>query len=213
MPGYVFRAYLHYDVRPNDDWSVTIEHDLEDAVDGPIVTNCADDMANALSNASWNNVVIDRIVVGTWVKDSDPYDIDALRTIPYGLFGTREYTLTNVVADELALFIRKNVSKGRAGKMLMRGMLTVAQLTASSGSWTILATQVGAITTIVDNLWTALSGTANPVMIGAALLDITYPATAAGEKQVPVKVYSPQPSVRTVQGLTLVGPRSRQLTQ
>lgn len=213
MAQYIFRAYMAYDVRPSDEWSATLEYDIDDSVESPSVAATALNMAAGLAVMVYNNVRIDRVVVSTWQQDSDPYDINALRTISIGIFGDREYSLTNVVADELTLFLRKNVFRGRTGKMLLRGVLTVAQLTSNSGSWTILPIALPALLTAVEDMWTFFTSGAEPVMIGAALLDITYPATAAGVKQEPVKVYATSPTVRNISGLDLVGPRSRQLTQ
>lgn len=213
MPAYSIRTYMHYDVRPSDFWTCTLEYNIDDTVESPEMTSVCDELVNGIKEILLANVVIDRVVVSTWVADSDPYDPEALRTISYGVMGARGFTLTAPVADSLTLFIRKDVGSGRTGKIQLRGTLLNAQLDSDSGEWTIITADVDNFEGFVDDFWTGASAIETPALIGLVLLSTTYPATAAGVKQVPVKVYSATPIIRAVNVFTLVGPRERQVNQ
>lgn len=213
MAPYVFRAYAAYDVRPSDDWSTILEHEVDVDIDSPVIQEIADSMVAGLQEIYLNNVFIDRVAVSTWVADSEPYDPGTVRSISYGVSGLRPFLLTNPVADDLTLFIRKGSSEGRNGKMQLRGTLTIADVTSESGSWVIEPLALSDYLSNVEAMATIFGSVNNPVMIGVSLLDTVYPAVGAGVKQVPVKVYSETPYIRFVESFTLVGPRTRQVSQ
>ena len=213
MASYIFRCYAAYDVRPSDDWSTILEQEVDADVDSPVIEDIADNMVAGLQEIYLNNVIIDRVTISTWVADSAPYDPNVLRSISYGVAGSRPFLLTNPVADDLTLFIRKGSSTGRNGKMQLRGCLTIADVTSESGSWVIEPTALSGYVSNIETMADLFTLTNNPVMIGVSLLDTVYPAVGAGVKQVPVKVYSETPYIRFVESFTLVGPRTRQVSQ
>lgn len=213
MPQYSIRTYMHYDVRPSDFWTSTIEYTIADEVESAAVDNLVDDLVAGYVEILLGTVIIDRVVISTWVPDSTPYDPEAVRTISVGLNGGRGFVLTEPVADDLTLFIRKDVTSGRTGKFSLRGTILNAQVDSESGEWTIISTDVDDFEGFVEAFWNGASSYNPPQLIGLVLLDTTYPAVAAGVKQVPVKVYSADPIVRDSTGFTLVGPRTRQVHQ
>ena len=213
MPEYVFTAYLHYDARPSDFWVATLEHSSAEAIESGEIEQLADDFVAGLRLVALTNVVIDRVTISTWAPDSEPYDPDALRVIPYGVFGTRTFALTDPVDDDIVLFVRKQVTTGRSGKFQFRGWGTVNEMTTAAGAWTLTGAALAFISAAVEDMWLAISANNSPSLIGVSLLRITYPATAEGEKQIPVRVYEATPRVRTVTGLQLVGPTERQDNQ
>lgn len=213
MPDYTFRAYMHYDVRPSDFWTTTIEYSLDDVIESGIVEAVALGVSSGLAKMLLTNVVIDRVVVSTWQQDSEPYNPANVRTIPMGFFGQQSFTLTEPVADDLTIFIRKNVTSGLTGKMFLRGAITQLSVDTESGEWTIEGPFVTPFNTRVSEMYGQFTSIAQPALIGAALIDTMYPAVPDGKKQVPIKIYADIPTVRAVSGLTLVGPRTRQVTQ
>lgn len=209
----VMRAYMHYDVRPNDEWTCNIEMDYDGAIDAAEVESAALSMAAGLADILLTNVVIDRIVASTWLEDSAPYNPSSLRVIPIGINGTKDFLLTQPVDDDLVLFIRKTVSTGRAGKILLRGVLTTAEINVDSGSWYIVGSALSDIEDLVDSFFVNLSTQFNVILIGRSLLSITYPACAEGVKQVPIRNYTTIPVTRFVSSLVVVGITERQDTQ
>lgn len=209
----VMRAYMHYDVRPSDEWTCNIEMDYDGAIDAAEVEIAALSMAAGLADILLTNVVIDRIVASTWLEDSAPYNPSSLRVIPIGINGTKDFLLTKPVDDDLVLFIRKTVSTGRSGKILLRGVLTTAEINVNSGSWYIVGSALSDIEDLVGSFFTNLSTQFNVILIGRSLLSITYPACAEGVKQVPIRNYTTIPVTRFVSGLVVVGITERQDTQ
>jgi hypothetical protein len=212
--NYQFRVYMNYDVRPSDDWTTTFEYaNLPDDISSGIITTTADGCVAAIQQCLLGNAIIDRVVVSTWQPDSTPYDPETVRTISYGVFGDVEFTLTDPVDDTLCWFIRRNVETGRTGKIQLRGTILVDQLVSTSGAWQFSTGDGGDFDDKADVMWLALSNDNSPSLIGVALLSTTYPATEAGEKQVPIKVYAAEPTTRLLTGLTSVGPKERQERQ
>lgn len=208
------RAYMRYDVRPSEEWTCNLEFDHEGGLDSGLVFDTALSFADGISEVLLNNVVIDRITVSTWVKDSAPYDPDNVRVIPIGIFGKRGFLLTDPVDDDLVIFIRKAVDLGRAGKILLRGTLTTAEIRANSGSWVITSTARTELETAIETWATAMIDSALAcALVGAPLLSTTYPATAEGVKQIPIKNYATTPIIRAVRDFVLVGCTERQDTQ
>lgn len=209
----VMRAYMHYDIRPSDEWTCNIEMDYDGAIDAAEVEGAALSMAAGLADILLTNVVIDRIVASTWLEDSAPYNPSSLRVIPIGINGTKDFLLTQPVDDDLVLFIRKTVSTGRSGKILLRGVLTTAEINIDSGSWYIVGSALSDIEDLVGSFFTNLSTQFNVILIGRSLLSITYPACAEGVKQVPIRNYTTIPVTRFVSSLVVVGVTERQDTQ
>lgn len=209
----VMRAYMHYDIRPSDEWTCNIEMDYDGAIDAAEVEGAALSMAAGLADILLTNVVIDRIVASTWLEDSAPYNPSSLRVIPIGINGTKDFLLTQPVDDDLVLFIRKTVSTGRSGKILLRGVLTTAEINVDSGSWYIVGSALSDIEDLVGSFFTNLSTQFNVILIGRSLLSITYPACAEGVKQVPIRNYTTIPVTRFVSSLVVVGVTERQDTQ
>lgn len=207
-------AYMNYDVRPTEQWTTTLEFDHEGTLDSGLVYDTALNFANGLSGLLLSNVIIDRVTASTWVPDSEPYDPANVRTIPIGINGEREFLLTDPVDDDLVLFIRKTVDTGRTGKVLLRGCMVTADLAVYSGSWILKSGPIADFTEAIDNWATLMIDSALAcALVGSPLLGITYPAVAEGVKQVPIKNYSPTPTIRPVRDFALVGPTERQDTQ
>lgn len=209
----ILRAYMHYDVRPSDEWTCNIEMDYAGAIDAGEVESAALGMAAGLADILLENVVIDRIVASTWLEDSAPYDPSTLRVIPIGINGTKEFLFTSPVDDDLVLFIRKSVSTGRSGKIMLRGVLTTAEIDVDSGSWYIVPLALATIEGLVASFFSELTNQFNPILIGRSLVDTILPAVAEGVKQIPIKVYSAIPVLRFVSGLVVAGVTERQDTQ
>jgi len=75
-------------------------------------------------------VVVDRVVVSTYVPDGQPYDPSSFTTIPVSLQGQR-LAPAEVLPLELALFVRRNAPTGRDGRLLYRGCLMETDMSAS----------------------------------------------------------------------------------
>lgn len=208
-----YRWFMFYDSRPSDDWTMTIEYETPYEVDSAGAESIALDGAAGLATNLFNNAKVDRCVISTWEPDSDPYDPAALRTVPIGIFGERAFALTDPVADNIVHFMRKNVGSGRAGKIQLRGCILNNQISSAGGEFAFGGGLSDDFQDFANSLFAGLSVNADPVLIGLSLQNTIYPAVAAGEKQVPIKVYSEDPIVRPASSLTSVGPRTRQVTQ
>jgi hypothetical protein len=213
MALYQMRAFMNYDVRPSDDWTSSIEYDIDGSIDSSAVEDTAMSFATGLQAMLLENVVIDRIVVGTWLPDGTPYDPSTLRVIPLGLPGLVEFILGSPVDDDLTVFIRKAVSMGRAGKFFLRGCLTTTMISSASGSWILDGGAETAVPLAISDFYGAARSVTEVKLIGVSFIDWTYPATPEGTKQVPVPNYEEEPVVRAVSDFVFASLRERQDTQ
>jgi hypothetical protein len=67
-------------------------------------------------------VIIDRVVVSTYIPDGAPYNPSSFTTIPVSLAGQR-VSSGDFLPLELCLFVRRNAAVGRDGRLLYRGCL------------------------------------------------------------------------------------------
>jgi hypothetical protein len=75
-------------------------------------------------------VVIDRVVVSTYIPDGQPYNPSSFTSIPFSVPGQRGAT-GEPLPLELALFVRRNASTGRDGRLLYRGCLIEQDMAAT----------------------------------------------------------------------------------
>lgn len=78
-----------------------------------------------------SGVIVDRIVISTYVQDGEPYNPSSFTTIPVSLPGQR-FPYTEVLPLEMALFVRRNSPVGRDGRLLYRGCLLEGDMSASA---------------------------------------------------------------------------------
>jgi hypothetical protein len=76
-------------------------------------------------------IVIDRVVVSTYVPDGQPYNPSSFTSIPVSALGQRSAP-GEVLPLELSLFVRRNASVGRDGRLLYRGCLTENDMSAAA---------------------------------------------------------------------------------
>jgi hypothetical protein len=74
-------------------------------------------------NMHWAFVAIDRVVISSYVPDGTPYNPTSFISLPAGVFGIYQDTFDIVPASICAL-VRKNVTYGRDGRNLYRGVLS-----------------------------------------------------------------------------------------
>jgi len=99
-----------------------------------------------------SGVIIDRVVVSSYAPDSLPYDPDTLATFPYSATATRSPQGNDVLPLELCLFVRRNTSFGRDGRILYRGCLSEGDMTASGFRPLLTSSAVSSLQNIV-NTW------------------------------------------------------------
>jgi hypothetical protein len=75
---------------------------------------------------------LERIVISTLAEDSAPYDPTRLGVFEYAEFGTRVGT-GDIVPLVNCLLVKRVVSNGRLGNMLLRGMLQEGDLNSPGG--------------------------------------------------------------------------------
>jgi len=78
-----------------------------------------------------SGVIVDRVVISTYVQDGQPYNPSSFTTIPVSLPGQR-FPYTDVLPLEMALFVRRNSPTGRDGRLLYRGCLLEGDMSASA---------------------------------------------------------------------------------
>lgn len=164
----------------------------------------------------WAGVQFVSGVISTWEPDSKPYDPDALFTRALSGTGLRAGNQNDLYDQDEVYKLTREPASGRAGVIQLRGALFKSDVLTISGDSTLdpnspLYTNGTAHDDYIANLLAAFAaaGVAH-VMIGEPLVTTIYPATPAGQKQVPEKVYGP-PIARPVVSISTprVGPLQR----
>lgn len=114
-------------------WSNTYE--IQAAVQPVNSVTAVEAVASAFVNLERqlhiDGVIVDRVVVSTFVPDGQPYSPSAFTTIPFSLNSLRP-AVAEVLPLELTLFVRRNSPTGRDGRLLYRGCLTENDMSASA---------------------------------------------------------------------------------
>ena len=101
-----------------------------------------------------SGAIIDRVAISTYVPDSQPYNPNTLAVFPFSVPGTRTGP-GSVLALEMCLFVRRNVTFGRDGRLLYRGCLTDQQVSSSSLRAVLLPTAVTFYQNVI-NSWRSI---------------------------------------------------------
>jgi len=94
-----------------------------------------------------DGVIVDRVVVSTYVPDGQPYNPSSFTSIPVSLNSQRP-AVAEVLPLELTLFVRRNSPFGRDGRLLYRGCLTENDMAASAFRPFLTSTAVTNLQTI-----------------------------------------------------------------
>jgi hypothetical protein len=95
-------------------------------------------------------VIIDRVTISTYVPDSQPYNPNTLATFPLSISCTRPAP-SQVLPLELCLFVRRNTTFGRDGRILYRGCLMEIDMEAASFRPLLAASAVTTLQSIITN--------------------------------------------------------------
>jgi len=101
-----------------------------------------------------SGAIIDRVAISTYVPDSQPYNPNTLAVFPFSVPGTRTGP-GSVLALEMCLFVRRNVTFGRDGRLLYRGCLTDQQVSSSGLRAVLLPTAVTFYQNVI-NSWRSI---------------------------------------------------------
>lgn len=129
-------------------------------------------------------VVFDRAVVSTYVRDSTPYNPETFTTLPLTGQGQNDLGQGEPVSLEHCLFVRRVTEAGRPGKLLYRGCLTEGGVTT-----------IDLRAHITPGFVTTLQGRLNTWYASWLQQDAWRLVLARGDEQL---------NVRIVQGLVLV---------
>lgn len=106
---------------------VTLNYDEQSQVAATI--------ANAHAGVLLSPYRVEKVVVSTWVPDGQPYDPDTFVSFPFNLPGQRSRTSSDPVDLAVTLRIDRRSVSGRAGRMLLRGVLTEEMLYTVGGRY------------------------------------------------------------------------------
>jgi hypothetical protein len=95
-------------------------------------------------------VVIDRVTISTYVPDSRPYNPNTLATFPFSLPCAR-LAPSEVLPLELCLFVRRNTTFGRDGRILYRGCLMESDMTATAFRPLLTSAAVNTLQSVINN--------------------------------------------------------------
>lgn len=100
-----------------------------------------------------STIELEEVRVSTWNPDSNPYDPTAFFVQPVNLTGTISATGVEPLPLTDVLFLKRQVSLGRLGKLFLRGALTKGDVTGTYRSWSL--SSPGSIGTRVSDALTS----------------------------------------------------------
>lgn len=95
-------------------------------------------------------IVIDRVVVSTYVPDSQPYNPNALATFSYNQNGQRNVS-GDVLPLEACLYVRRVTYFGRNGRLLYRGALAEADVGTNALRGVLTTSAFNSIRNLIDS--------------------------------------------------------------
>lgn len=210
-----FKAYYKPITRPSDVYSVEFEYNPEVAgIDDALVESIADNIVAGLVLLLTDDARMDRVVASTYTPDGEPYDPTTFRVFNYSNVGTRTGIIgIGTSADTIALLLRRVPSNGRFGRILLRLSTFTNEVADKEGELALTTGAFDEIAVLVEDAFALWQITDRMVMAGNPLIETQYPATPEGVKQVPIKVFAPEPTVRQVVSMELVGITTRQREQ
>jgi len=136
-------------------WANNYEVEATQDISNPetALENLAIRIANLEQGLHLAGVIIDRVTISTYVPDGRPYNPNTLATFPLSLVATRPGS-SQVLPLEMCLFVRRNTSFGRDGRLLYRGCLTEDDMLAASFRPLLISGSVSSLQSIINN-WAA----------------------------------------------------------
>ena len=125
------------------------------AVDFQLVANA---FADAFLPLLCPEFSIDRVVIGTLAEDGQPYNPDTFAVLPVNLRGTRNDPLSaasSTLPITNILHVQKLTSRGRLGRMFLRGMLQEKDIESDVNGGNFLTNAAG-IQTELDAAWATI---------------------------------------------------------
>jgi len=114
-------------------WANTYEVQATIDIPNPItaIEALASNLVTLERSIHLQGVIIDRVIVSTYVPDAQPYNPATFTSIPISLSGQRT-PVGEVLPLELCMFVRRDAQFGRDGKLLYRGCLTENDMFAAA---------------------------------------------------------------------------------
>jgi hypothetical protein len=192
---FTLRIYKSIDVAADQMWGNTYELRAEPGAVSADLTSAVNKLVDFEKQMHQDTVIFRRAVLSTYVEDGTPYD--PLSFVSYSLTGAGQVTSPLAAATlplQVCLFIRRDVSSGRAGKLFYRQALGEGDVQGRFG--VISLTDAAAINT---RLATAITAASVDDMLGPTPVD---PINLVMQSGVPGVG-----SLRFLSGLTAVNAR------
>lgn len=129
---FVVTTYKSLISTPDRIWRNTYDIQTEEGAQFADWAILADRVSDFEAEIHLVGVRVDRVVISTWVEDSDPYNANEFVS-----YDTQKNALRSAGSDplplEFTMFVRKSVSLGRYGKVFYRGVLREEDVASSGG--------------------------------------------------------------------------------
>lgn len=99
-------------------------------------TSFADSLASFHSRMLLSPFRVEYVRISTFTPDTDPYNANEFVTVPVSYDGFRSAT-GQPLANDVCLFVTRNVWAGRQGKLFFRGFLTEDDITSAQGRFVL----------------------------------------------------------------------------
>jgi len=192
---FTLRIYKSVDVAADQVWANTYELQAAEPADFDDLDDAVDRLVAFEKAMHHDTVAFRRAVLSTAVADGAPYD--PFSFVSKTLTGTGDIAspaAASVLPLQVCLFIRRDVSTGRAGKLMFRQALGEGDVQGRFGQ--IQLTSPSAVNTVLSGAITS-----------STIDDLFGPVPVANVRLVMAPGTTPGPLVRRVAGMTAVNAR------
>jgi hypothetical protein len=136
---FTVRVYKHLDIAAGQFWANSYEFETGEGASFADLRAAGQAVVEFERLMSHDTVVFDRVVTSTLVEDGQPYDPEAFISDPLGgLVGNVTSPPTaNVLPLQVALFLRREVTTGRTGKLFLRQTVSENDVSGRYGSYVL----------------------------------------------------------------------------
>lgn len=187
--GFTVRVYKRLHSNPALFWGNTYELYVKEATDQELLLAASATIVAFEAMIHLTDVDFDRVVTSTLAVDGEPYDPESFVSESLSVNGEVSAAGSDPLSLNHCLFVRRNTTSGRAGKLFYRRCLTEIEMESPSGTPALV------------------SGSAVPGRVADAITDSGLSAYLGAASNIYIAMLAPGQVVRSVSSLNAAGIR------
>jgi hypothetical protein len=147
--SFIFRLWKHHNNNPAVKWVNTYEARFTALGSSEDLDSLLFGLAAFEATLLYTTATIEYGTISTWEEDGHPYNPDAFRTTTLNLGGERDPGSAYVEDLRVVVYVRRDVSSGRIGKLELRNSVASTEVGTPAGSFALL--EPGDMQTLINS--------------------------------------------------------------